>query len=50
MNTNSAFTGSNNENPFKYEKFGLRHIKIIRGGQPIVDSDAADDCHQTTMK
>ena len=52
MNTKSAFTGSYTENLFKYQKFGLRQINIIRRGQPIVDSDAADDCclYVTTMK
>ena len=30
MNTNSAFTGSLTENPSWYQKFGLRHIRILR--------------------
>ena len=42
MNTNSAFTGSHTENPFWYQQFELRQIKILRGGQPIEDFDAAD--------
>ena len=52
MNTNSAFTGSNTENPFWYEQFDLRENRILRGGQPIVDFDAADNCRLfvTTMK
>ena len=52
MNTNSAFTGSYTENPFWYQQFGLRQIRILRGGQPIVDFDAADNCYLyvTTMK
>ena len=52
MNTNSAFTGSYTENPFWYQKFDLRQIRILRGGQPIVDFDAADNCrlYVTTMK
>ena len=52
MNTNSAFTGSYTENPFWYQQFDLRQIRILRGGQPIVDFDAADNCRQyvTTMK
>ena len=52
MNTNSAFTGSNTENPFWYQQFDLRQIKILRGGQPIVAFDAADNCrlYVTTMK
>ena len=44
MNTNSAFTGSYTENRFWYQQFDLRQIRIIRGGQPIVDFDAADNC------
>ena len=44
MNTNSAFSGSCTENPFWYQQFDLRQIRILRGGQPIVDFDAADNC------
>ena len=52
MNTNSAFTGSYTENPFWYQQFELRQIRILRGGQPIVAFDAADNCrlYVTTMK
>ena len=52
MNTNSAFTGFYTENPFWYQQFELRQIRILRGGQPIVDFDAADNCrlYVTTMK
>ena len=52
MNTNSAFTGSFTENPFWYQQFDLRQIRIFRGGQPIVDFDNADNCrlYVTTMK
>ena len=52
MNTNSAFTGSFTENPFWYQQFDLRQIRILRGGQPIVDFDTADNCclYVTTMK
>ena len=35
MITNSAFTGSFTENPFWYQQFDLRQIRILRGGQPI---------------
>ena len=51
MKTNSAFTGSFTENPFWYQQFDLRQIRILRGGQPIVDFDAADNCrlYVTTM-
>ena len=52
MKTNSAFTGSHTENPFWYQQFELRQIRILRGGQPIVDFDAADNfrLYVTTMK
>ena len=52
MNTNFAFTGSFTENPFWYQEFDLRQFRILRGGQPIVDFDAADNCclYVTTMK
>ena len=51
MNTNSAFTGSYAENPFWYQQFDLRRIRILRGGQSIVDFDAVDNCRHyvTTM-
>ena len=44
MDTNSAFIGSVTENPFWYQQFELRRIRILRGGQPIVDFDAANNC------
>ena len=52
MNTNSAFSGSYTENPFSYQQFELRQTRILRGGQPIVDFDAADNCrlYVTTLK
>ena len=52
MNTNSAFTGSFSENPFRYQQVDLRQIIILRGGQPILDFDTADNCrlYVTTMK
>ena len=51
MNTNSAFTGSFTENPFWYQHFDLRQTRILRGGQPIVDFETADNYrHVTTMK
>ena len=52
MNTNSAFTGPYTENPFWFHQFELREIRILRGSQPIVDFDAADNCrlYVTTMK
>ena len=52
VNANSAFTGSYTEKPFLYQQFDLRQIRVLRGGQPIVDFDAADNCrlYITTMK
>ena len=54
MNTNSAsaLTGSYTENPLWYHQLELRQNRILRGGQPIVDFDAADNCrlYVTTMK
>ena len=52
INTNSAITGSFTENPFWYQQFDLRQIRMLRGGQPIVDFDTADNCclYVTTMK
>ena len=52
MNTNSAFTGHFQENPFHYQKFGLRELRIVRGGRAIVSLDTTNDCraYVTTMK
>ena len=52
MNANSAFTGSFSENPFWYQSFDLRQIRILRWGQPVVDFDTADICslYVTSMK
>ena len=52
MNTNSAFTGSFTEIPFWYQQFNLRQIRILRGGQPNVGFDTADNCRlfETTIK
>ena len=51
MDTNSAFTGSYTENPFWYQQFDLRQIRILGRCQPIVDFDDADNCrlYVTTM-
>ena len=52
MNTNSAFTGSFTENPYLYQQFGLRHIRILHGRQSVVDYDTSDNCRLfvTTMR
>ena len=51
MNSNSAFTGSFEENPFWYQQFNLRDIRILRGN-PIVHHDTTNICrlYVTTMK
>ena len=50
-NTNSAFIDSYTENPFWYQQFDIRLIRILRRGRPIVHFDAADKCrlYVTTM-
>ena len=52
MNTNYAFTGSFTKNLTWYQQYDLRQMAILRGGQRIVDFDAADKCRLcvTTMK
>ena len=52
MSINSTFTGSFTKNPFWYQQFDLRQIRIVRRGQPIVDFDTAGNCrlYVTTMK
>ena len=52
LNSNSAFSGSFAENPFWYQQFNLRDVRILRGGQPIVHQDTTDNCrlYVTTMK
>lgn len=35
MSTNTAFGGHHRQNPFHYQKFGLRRITISRNGSPI---------------
>ena len=52
MNTNYPLAGFYTANPFRYQQFDLRQIIILRGGHPIVNVDAADNCrlYFTTMK
>ena len=51
-NTNSSFTKSYTENPFWYQQFEIRQIRILGGNQPIVDFDTADKfrLYVTTIK
>ena len=44
MKTTAAFTESSTENPFSCQHFDLRHLGKLKGCQPIVDFDAADNC------
>ena len=52
MNTNTAFTGHFQENPFHNQKFGLRELRIVRGDIAIVSVDTTNDrrAYVTTMK
>ena len=52
MNTILAFTGHFQENPFHYQKFGVREFRIVRGGRAIVSLDTTNDCraYVKTMK
>ena len=51
-NTNSVFTGTNTEYPFWCKHFDLRGIRGLRGVQPFVHFDAAENCilYVTSMK
>ena len=44
MKSNSAFTGSFAENPFWYQQFNLKDIRLLGAGQPIVQLDTTDNC------
>ena len=52
MNTNSAVAGSFHENPFSYQQFHLRELRIIRGGRAFVSLDTTSPCRRyvTTVK
>ena len=55
MNADSASTGSYTERPIWYQQFDLRQSRKLRGGQQIVDFEAADNCRlyvttKTAMK
>ena len=43
MNRNAHFTGTLETNPFNYQKFDLKEIKISRGGQTIVSLNTESD-------
>ena len=44
MKTNSPFNGFFTGELFWYHHFNLRQLKLLRGGQPIVDYDTSDNC------
>ena len=52
MNSNSVFTGSFAENPFWYQQFNLRDIRILRGGRSMLHHDTTNNyrLYVTTMK
>ena len=52
MNTNTAFTWLDAQNAFWYQQCDRRQTKNLRGGQPVLDFDAADNCrlYLTTLK
>ena len=52
LNTNSAVAGSFHENPFTYQQFHLRELRIIRGGRAIISLDTTSPCrpYVTTRK
>ena len=51
MKTNIAFSGSLKTNPFHYQKFNLRSIRIVRGSHVVVDMVTTDNVQSyiTTM-
>ena len=51
-NTNWAVAGSFQENPFNYQQFNLRELRIIRGGRAIISLNTTSPCrpYVTTMK
>ena len=52
MNTKSAFTGSYTKKSLWYQEIDFRQTRVLWGGQPNEDFDAANYCplHFTTMK
>ena len=52
MNTNLAVAGSFHENPFNYQQFHMRELRIIRGGRAIISLDTTSPCrpYVTTRK
>ena len=44
MNTNSAVAGSFYENPFNYQQFHLRELRVIRGRRALISLDITSPC------
>ena len=52
MNENSAFTGYRKENPFHFQTFGLREVRLVRGSQTIIEMNCTNNLRPfvTTME
>ena len=52
MKTNSAVAGSFHGNPFNYQQFHLRELRVFRGERANVSLDTTSPCrpYVTTMK
>ena len=50
MKKDVAFNEWHTEIPFWYQQVNLRRSKLLRGGQPAVDFDAADNCYLYVRK
>ena len=50
MNTNSAVVGFFHENPFNYQQFHLRDLRINRGGRAIFSLDTIYPCRPFVTK
>ena len=44
MNTKSAAAGSFHKNPFNYQQFCLRKLRMIRSGRAIISLDTTSPC------
>jgi hypothetical protein len=43
MNKNADFSGTMATNPYNYQKFGLREVRISRGGQPFTSMNTENN-------
>ena len=44
MNTSSAVAGSFHENPFNYQQFHLRELRVIRGRKALISLETTSPC------